>query len=212
MAWTLDQEKAIKTRGGNIIVSAAAGSGKTAVLSERVLDYVINGGDVSRLLVVTFTKAAAEEMKMRIKDKILKEAEEKNNEHLRQQALLVDEADITTMDAFYQKLVIENFERLGITPSFEMLSEAEDTLIQNDVLETVLNEVFENEKNYDSFNDITPDELKKELLKLQNALSSVPFYKDFLKASLNKYDTDFYKDIIIKNAKERFLSYEKLVE
>ena len=70
MAWTSDQLKAIKTRGGKVLVSAAAGSGKTAVLSERVLDFVLSGGNIDKLLVVTFTDAAAIEMKIRIKQKI----------------------------------------------------------------------------------------------------------------------------------------------
>ena len=68
--WTSDQNLAINTRGGKVIVSAAAGSGKTAVLSERVTQYILNGGNISDLLIVTFTKAAALEMKDRIKAKI----------------------------------------------------------------------------------------------------------------------------------------------
>ena len=74
-SWTNDQQKAITTRGGKIIVSAAAGSGKTAVLSQRVIEYVLSGGNIDELLIVTFTNAAALEMKIRIKDKISEELE-----------------------------------------------------------------------------------------------------------------------------------------
>ena len=110
--WTKDQALAINKRGGKIIVSAAAGSGKTAVLSERVIEFILNGGEVNRLLIVTFTKAAAGEMKERIKKKI-EEAylKDTKNEHLRKQINLVDTALITTMDAFYADVVKQNFEK-----------------------------------------------------------------------------------------------------
>lgn len=72
MKWTDDQKLAIKSRGGKIIVSAAAGSGKTAVLSARIIDYIINGGSVDKLLVVTFTNLAAGEMKERIRKILIK--------------------------------------------------------------------------------------------------------------------------------------------
>ena len=87
--WTNDQARAINERGGKIIVSAAAGSGKTAVLSERVIQYILNGGTVKKLLIVTFTNAAAFEMKERIKNKI-KQAyvKDPSNEHLKKELSL----------------------------------------------------------------------------------------------------------------------------
>ena len=114
-SWTKDQALAINERGGKIIVSAAAGSGKTAVLSQRVINFVLNGGMIDRLLIVTFTKAAATEMKERIKAKV-KDAYEKDkkNNHLKNQLQLVDSAMITTMDSFYGSIVKDNFEKLGI--------------------------------------------------------------------------------------------------
>ena len=121
-SWTKDQLLAITTRGGKIIVSAAAGSGKTAVLSERVIKLILEGVSVDELLVVTFTKAAAEEMKTRIKEKIEKAyADDLTNDYLKKQLSLVDLANITTMDAFYGDLVKENFEKLGIDKNFNIL-------------------------------------------------------------------------------------------
>src|SRR5690554_2012105 len=106
MKWTDDQKLAIKSRGGKIIVSAAAGSGKTAVLSARIIDYIINGGSVDKLLVVTFTNLAAGEMKERIRKNINQAVQkDPNNAHLHEQLLLVDLAQIMTMDAFYNKLI-----------------------------------------------------------------------------------------------------------
>ena len=138
-SWTNDQMRAISERGGKIIVSAAAGSGKTAVLSERVIKYILDGGSIRKLLVVTFTNAAALEMKSRIKDKI-EEAYEKdsNNKHLKKELSLVDSSDITTMDSFYGNLVKNNFEKLGIDKNFNILSNEEETIIKNKVLKEVL--------------------------------------------------------------------------
>ena len=98
MAWTEQQLKAIYERGKNIIVSAGAGSGKTAVLSERILDYCLKGNDIRKVLVLTFTNAAAMEMKERIRKKLL-------DNNLFEQAELIDSAAITTFDAYSLALV-----------------------------------------------------------------------------------------------------------
>ena len=92
--WTLEQQQAINEEGTNIIVSAGAGSGKTAVLSERVLRKLENGIHIDKLLILTFTNAAAKEMKDRIRKKI------KKNENLKEELNLIDSAYITTFDSF----------------------------------------------------------------------------------------------------------------
>ena len=113
MAWTNDQLKAIQTKGGKILVSAAAGSGKTAVLSERVLNNILSGTDIDKMLIVTFTEAAALEMKERIKNKLEEEClKQKDNTHLLNQLSLIEVAKITTMDSFYTELVKENFDMI----------------------------------------------------------------------------------------------------
>ena len=98
--WTKEQNDAIYDSGKNIIVSAGAGSGKTAVLSERVLKKIEKGGSIDRLLILTFTKAAAHEMKERIRKKI------KANKDLSQQLKKIDSSYITTFDSFSLSLVI----------------------------------------------------------------------------------------------------------
>ena len=100
--FTKEQEKAINDRGHDILVSASAGSGKTTVLVERVLREILAGTQVSELLVVTFTKAAAEEMKTRIKNALTQERAEPgvNRRYLREQLNQVDTANISTIDAF----------------------------------------------------------------------------------------------------------------
>ena len=99
MAWTNEQLKAINDSGYNIIVSAGAGSGKTAVLSERVLQKILNGTHVNELLILTFTKAAAEEMKSRIRKKI------SSNKDLSHELTLLDSAYITTFDSYALSVV-----------------------------------------------------------------------------------------------------------
>ncbi|MDE7161531.1 MAG: UvrD-helicase domain-containing protein, partial [Anaeroplasmataceae bacterium] len=93
MAWTEMQSQAIHKRGKNILVSAGAGSGKTAVLSERILEYCLDGNDICSFLVLTFTNAAAAEMKERIRKKLIAH-------NLREQASRIDSAYITTFDAY----------------------------------------------------------------------------------------------------------------
>ena len=111
--WTREQMQVIESRGSNLLVSAAAGSGKTAVLVERIIRMVTEGEhplDIDRLLVMTFTNAAASEMRERISAAIEKKLEEMpENEHLQMQAALVHHARITTIDSFCLDLIRNHF-------------------------------------------------------------------------------------------------------
>ena len=146
VTWTKEQEQVIRLRDRNILVSAAAGSGKTAVLVERILSMLtdpVHPLDVSRLLVVTFTKAAAAEMKERIRKAIETLLEEKGeNPHLRQQATLIYSAQITTIDSFCQMVVREHFHRIDLDPGFRVADEGELKLLQQDVLDEMLEEEY----------------------------------------------------------------------
>ena len=114
MAWTPDQQKAIDLEGSNIIVSAGAGSGKTAVLSERVIRKLKSGVDVDRLLILTFTKEAAKEMKERIRKKIKKEG-------LNKQLDLLDSAYITTFDSYAYSIVKKYHYELNISKDISII-------------------------------------------------------------------------------------------
>lgn len=109
--WTEEQKLAIKEKGENILVAAAAGSGKTAVLVERIINKIISEKiDIDKILVVTFTKAAAAEMKGRILNAIYKKIEEDTeNKHLQRQVLLLSKANICTIDSFCLDIVKNNF-------------------------------------------------------------------------------------------------------
>ena len=145
MQWTEEQKNVIEFRNRNILVSAAAGSGKTAVLVERIIKKITdekNPVDIDKLLVVTFTKAAAAEMRERIGNAIEKLLEENpEDENLRRQQTLLYNAQITTIDSFCLFVVRNHFEEIGLDPNFRIADQGEIKLLEMDVL----NEVFEQE-------------------------------------------------------------------
>lgn len=138
MKWTKAQQRVIDTRNCNLLVSAAAGSGKTAVLVERILQMITdktNPIDVDRLLVVTFTKAAAAQMREKI-SRALYEWQEKNpaDTHLTRQLSLIHHASITTIDSFCLQVVRENFQVLGLDPGFRIAEQAELAALASDAM------------------------------------------------------------------------------
>lgn len=154
ITWTDEQKKVIHSRTGNLLVSAAAGSGKTAVLVERILEMVTGtdadgnriseGMDIDEVLVVTFTNAAAAQMKEKIADKLTKMAEAfPENQHIVKQLSLLQRADIMTIDGFCRSIVKEYFHTIGIDSSFDIADKAEMDLIKNDILDEVLEEQYQ---------------------------------------------------------------------
>ena len=145
--WTEEQEKVIRLRNRNILVSAAAGSGKTAVLVERIITMLTKDDppmDVDRLLIVTFTEAAASEMKERIRLAIEKKLMEyPDNEHLKQQATLIHNAQITTIHSFCLSVIRDHFHAIDIDPGFRIGEEGELKLLRHDVLEDMLEEKYQ---------------------------------------------------------------------
>ena len=149
MTWTEEQKKVITTRGRNILVSAAAGSGKTAVLVARILSRITDAEDpvdLDRLLIVTFTKAAAGEMRERIVRAIAEaRREQPDNEHLMRQTALIPGAMITTIDGFCS-YVIRNYGHLaGITPGARVAESGETELMKQDALRDVLEAAYADE-------------------------------------------------------------------
>lgn len=147
--WTNNQSDAINAENRNIIVSAAAGSGKTAVLVARVIRMITdteNPVDIDRLLIVTFTNAAAAEMRSRI-SKALRDIIKSNpaDKNAHRQLTLLSNAKICTIDSFCISLVRENFFKLGINQDFTNMDESELSLIEDAVIDEVLNEYFEKE-------------------------------------------------------------------
>lgn len=144
--WTKEQRQVVAHSEGNLLVAAAAGSGKTAVLVERIVTMLQDREhpiDIDRMLVVTFTRAAAAEMRERIGNRIAALIEEQpDNEHLHRQQMLLHHAQITTIDSFCMQVVREFFHTIQIDPGFRIGDEAEMKLLQSDVLKTLLEENY----------------------------------------------------------------------
>ena len=147
MKWTEEQQKVIDTRDRNILVSAAAGSGKTAVLVARILALVTDPAhpvDIDRLLIVTFTNAAAGEMRQRIRDALEARAEEApENAHLQRQLVLIHNAQITTIHSFCLQVLRSHFHMIALDPGFRIADEGEMLLLRQDVLKETLEEAYE---------------------------------------------------------------------
>ncbi len=145
--WTKEQQDVIDLQKRNILVSAAAGSGKTAVLVERIITMLTREEDpvdVDQLLIVTFTEAAAAEMKERIRGAIEKKMEERpDDEHLMQQATLIHSARITTIHSFCLSVIREHFHNIDLDPAFRIGEEGELRLMQQDVLEDLLEKKYQ---------------------------------------------------------------------
>ncbi len=146
VSWTTDQQKAISLRQRNLLVSAAAGSGKTAVLVERITEMAVdpkNPVDIDRMLVMTFTNAAAAEMRERVQAAIEKRrAADPGNERLELQSILVSRAQITTIDSFCLNLIREYYNCLDLDPAFRMGDEGEIALLQGDVMKDLLEDQY----------------------------------------------------------------------
>lgn len=145
-SYTEEQQKVIEARGCNLLVSAAAGSGKTAVLVERIVRMVSdekNPVDIDRLLIVTFTNAAAAEMRERISDALGARLEkEPDNMHLQRQMTLLHNAQITTIDSFCLFIIRNNFNDIGLDPGFRVADEGELKLLRADAMEELLEAHF----------------------------------------------------------------------
>ncbi|MFC5450258.1 helicase-exonuclease AddAB subunit AddA [Paenibacillus aestuarii] len=144
--WTDDQWDAITLGGQNMLVAAAAGSGKTAVLVERIIRRISNEWepiDVDRLLVATFTKAAASEMKHRIREALEKElTKQPNSQHLRKQLALMGRASITTLHSFCLEVVQRYFSLIRLDPGFRIANETEAELLRQDLLGEMLEQYY----------------------------------------------------------------------
>ncbi len=194
--WTEEQLQAIKEKDKNILVAAAAGSGKTAVLVERIIQKIIvDKIDIDKILVVTFTNSAAAEMRERILDAIYKKLdEEPNNINLQRQILLLNNASISTIHSFCLDVIKNNFYEIDISPNFRIADTPEIELLKQEVLEDFFEELYD--KKDDGFikliNTYTTykgdDSLKDIILKIYDYIQSSPFPREWLERYVNEFN------------------------
>lgn len=194
--WTEAQLDAIRARQGTVLVSAAAGSGKTAVLVERVIERLTdseNPTDADRLLVVTFTKAAAAEMRERIERRLSDMIrEEPMNDRLRRQQLLLQQAQICTVDSFCSTIVREFFYMLGIAPDFSVVSDKQQEELMDAAVRQVLAEQYEQEDFQKLSDAVSGDKndarLIDAIMKLYTYTRSHPFPNKWLRDMTALFD------------------------
>ena len=200
MTWTTEQQQVIDTRGRNLLVAAAAGSGKTAVLVERIIQMVTDPEhpvDIDRLLVMTFTNAAAAEMRERIGEALEKRLEEyPGDRNLERQSTLIHHAKITTIDSFCLHLLREHFNELDIDPGFRIGDEGELMLLQTDVMKDLLEDYYgRNDEKFFRFVDTyasgkTDGGLEDYIMQVYKFSQSNPWPAEWIAACRAELDVD----------------------
>lgn len=200
--WTKEQSCAIDTHGCNLLVAAGAGSGKTAVLVERIIKMIVHptkGVDIDKLLVVTFTNAAASEMKERIAKALAKEMKKHpKSRRLQRQLTLLNKASITTIHSFCLQVIRSNFHTLDIDPSFRIGDETETILLKGEVIEKMFDEAYEDDncsieflKLMECYSNNKDDLLLQNIvLNLYDFAMSSPYPKELLTKMAEEFNVD----------------------
>lgn len=221
MGWTEAQQKVIDTRNKNLLISAAAGSGKTAVLVERIISMISEGDnpiDIDHLLVVTFTNAAAAEMRGRIGiaiDEKLKK--EPGNLHLQKQVSLLQSAQITTIHSFCLNVIRNYFHRIDLDPSFKIAEESEITLMKSDVISDLLERWYEEGRedfhefieSYSYSKSDTP--IEELIIQLFNFSMSDPWPKAWIAQKRKMFDINSLEEMNHTSWMKELLDYVKVV-
>jgi ATP-dependent helicase/nuclease subunit A len=207
--WTDEQQLVIDTREKNILVSAAAGSGKTAVLVERIIKRITDSEhpiDIDRMLVVTFTKAAAAEMRERVLAAIDKKREEQpEDENLLRQSSLIHNAMITTIDSFCLFVVRNHFEEICLDPNFRIADEGEMALLKMDVLREVFEREYAKEKTengaffrlIDTYSGKRNDAAVKDMvMRLYDLSASSPWPREWLGSLCGIYEAGTVEELM----------------
>lgn len=200
-SWTPQQAQAIQSRGGTLLVSAAAGSGKTAVLVERVVSMLLDEEhpvDADRLLVVTFSNAAAQEMRQRIDARLAQEqAAQPHSQHLRHQRFLMERAHISTIHSFCLDLVSQHTEELDLPADFILGEENRLSLLRQEAAAQAIEAFYASDED-GSFSDLVEllsggrddNRVTDTIFKLYEFVRSHPFYEDWLAEKEKMYDPD----------------------
>ena len=202
MEFTNEQKDAIYKKGSNILVAAAAGSGKTAVLVERIIQKILKDGiDIDKLLVVTFTNAAASEMRERVLDAIYKKLdEEPDNMNLQRQVNLIARANICTIHSFCLDVIKNNFFKIDVSPNFRIGADEEITLMKQEVLENLFEQKYDAEdkdflKLVEAYSEYRGDENLQDLvMRIYSFASSAAFPKDWIDEKVEMFNPKTYQE------------------
>ena len=209
--WTKEQSEVISHRKGNLLVSAAAGSGKTAVLVEHVIDRLLDKEhpiSLSSVVLMTFTEAAASEMKERIKARLKEAFLENRDPHIEREIAELPNANISTIDAFCKRLIEENYTSLGIEPNFRIGEKNELALLKEDIVEELLEEEYgKKEESFLSFVDRystgkQDKGIQEIILKLYYLATASPFPEKYLKA-LSENSSSAWKNYLLESIRKR---------
>lgn len=205
--WTPSQQTAIDALCADNLVSAAAGSGKTAVMVERIISRVIKGeADIDKLLIVTFTNAAAAELKSRLMSKIMDALDEGDSDRLNRQLVLINNAQICTIDSFCLNVIKNNFYRLNLDPAIKIGDSAEIELLKRESLTEIFDEYYEKQDEeflnlVDCYTKKNDSELFDLILSIFKFTNSLPKGVGELKELSEKfYDDSLWKDYFVKKA------------
>ncbi|MDE7364527.1 MAG: UvrD-helicase domain-containing protein, partial [Ruminococcus sp.] len=225
MNYTPQQQNAINARNSSIIVSAAAGSGKTAVLTERLLQLIRmpenaqKGVSADKMIVVTFTNDAANEMKSRLDTKLrelINTVSDEEREYLLKQQILLQNAKISTIDSFCFELLRDNITEQGITSGFDILDDTANNVIKSQAMEELL-DFYSKDKESEEYKDISAlydyfcmkdyKPLTKVITYVDDFLSSVALAEDWLTKTEDEYKKDFQQSVyynqFFENVSER---------
>lgn len=230
--WTEEQLEAINEENCNLLVAAAAGAGKTAVLVERIIRKITcpeNPVDIDSLLVVTFTNAAATEMKERIADAIAKALDRNpDSKLLQRQISLLNRANITTIHSFCLEVIRNNFHRIGLNPGFRVADETEALLMKMETIDELFEDIYEKEdigseffELLESYGDNKDDQsLKDVVLSLYEFVQSYPWPEDWLREKTEYFnlsgEDDFARTVwgrmLLKNAAVELEGLKSMME
>jgi ATP-dependent helicase/nuclease subunit A len=204
--WTDQQKRAIKARGSDVLVTASAGTGKTTVLSDRCVDIVSDKSicpDVRNILVLTFTEAAAEQMRSRISEQLQNVFIDKPDNHLRRQLMLLQGADISTIHSFCRRLITEYFYKLGLDPAFGVIDEDEQKLLKTEALDKTIDWAWQQSNLRNALERLlyrrdlrTNDGFLARIISISDFLDGVVSPEDFceravqLAEAVNPFETD----------------------
>ena len=215
--WTKEQQAAIQARNHTILVSAAAGSGKTAVLVERIVGLVREGYHLDRMLIVTFTRAAAAEMRQRLNQRMIKEAQS-DPERMGQALDELENAEISTIHSFCQKVIRNDFQAVGVDPLTRVCEEQQQQALFESAFCDAMNELLES--NHEEFHlfaeSFEQNEIRDMTHRLYTFLMSLPDPFDWLEWQVEKINQEPYEDhpwfaVLAENAQRQLQGIESLL-